>query len=215
MKNLFGACLIILTLAVSSFAEVSKVLLNVAVKESDLIIVGTLREISEKNGSIGISGNGMILIEQFIAGNVKTDKGLTPSAGDGFELDYVENNACVMGSHRAIENEKGVFLLYFDESGELKAEDFRPLSDLAEIKRLLKKGVRRQKASKMIKTLKDAEQEINVPSLKNPSEENSPITFGIDEIDPTPDFGAVRAFFVLSFSGALYYFLYRSRFKIR
>ncbi len=97
MKNLHVACFIVLAFAYNSFATLIFVHLDEAIKKNDLIVVGTLKGISEKSEDGVIYGKGEIFVEQFIAGNVKTNKGFSLKSGDKLQLNYIEDFACVYG----------------------------------------------------------------------------------------------------------------------
>src|SRR5690349_21811407 len=97
MKNLLAAGFIILVFAFSAFAKLAPVPLNELILNSDLIVVGTLREISERKEDGTIYGKGRIVVEQFVAGNTTTANGFELKAGDGLQLNYRETFACVYG----------------------------------------------------------------------------------------------------------------------
>ncbi|HEX8267728.1 MAG TPA: hypothetical protein VF596_20175 [Pyrinomonadaceae bacterium] len=133
-------------------------------------------------------------------------------AGDSLQLHYVENFACVMGSHRRIENKKGVFLLTFNENGEIQSKDFRSIESLNEISELLKKGVKPNKNFKTIKINNEAEQ---IPTAKETNAQNSEISFCASSSQSKTEYYSFSALLVTLASLSLYYLLYRSRYKIR
>lgn len=212
MKKLLFAFFVVFAFAPDSFAKLMIVSLDEAVKNSDLIFVGTLKGISETNEEFAVYGKGEIFVERFIAGNVNTIKGFTLKAGDRLSFNYIENFACVMGSHRRIENEKGIFLLTLSETGEIQSKDFRSLESLAEIKRLLKKGIKPGKVFKAVKTLNEAEQKTQISAVEN---ETSEISFAACHFERKTNYHLFSAFLVILASISLYYLLYRSRFRIR
>jgi hypothetical protein len=215
MKYLLAACVLICVFASVSFAELAYVPLKDAVKDSDLIIVGTLINVSERKEDSATYGTGEILVERFIAGNVKTANGAALKSGDRLRLDYAETFACVMGRHRAMENKKGIFLLTLKDNGEIRWEDYRPLETLTELETLLENGNATKPDLKTIKIQNAPEDEVRMVAAKNPNRPVSPVGFGIRSVERKPNFGLIRALFVVFGSLALYYFLYRSRFKIR
>ncbi|HSK70450.1 MAG TPA: hypothetical protein VK892_02055 [Pyrinomonadaceae bacterium] len=212
MKNLLSALVVVLAFSSVSFSKLMLIPLDEAVKGSDLIIIGTLKNISEKVEENGTYGKGEIFVEQFIAGNVKTAYGSVLEAGNRLQLNYAETFACVMGSHRRIENEKGIFLLTLNESGEIQSKDFRSLEDLTEIKKLLKRGVKPNKDFKTIKIQNEVKQ---ISTVETASSENSEISFCAYSIQPETKYHPFSALSVVLASLSLYYLLYRSRFKIR
>jgi len=217
MKNLFVACIIVLAFSFNIFGRLVFVPLDEAVKNSDLIVVGTLQGISEKSESGTTYGTGEIFVERFIAGNVKTAKGVTLKSGDRLQLNYVENFSCVYGSHKRIENEKGGFLLTLDDNGEIQSKDFRSLDDLPEIRKLLKKGIKPIGIAETIKMLNDAEQKPQRPVIETSVNQTSEkVFYSVDSSESNEkQYYPLQAFLVVLLSVSLYFVLYRSRFKIR
>jgi len=217
MKSLFVVCFILLAFSFDVFGKLLFVPLDEAVKNSDLIVVGILQGISEKSESGTTYGTGEIFVERFIAGNVKTAKDITLNSGDRLQLNYVENFACVYGSHKRIENEKGVFLLTLDDDGEIQSEDFRSLDDLPEIRKLLKKGIKPKGIAKTVKILNDAEQKPQSPMpVTSVNQISEKVFCPLDSSKSNEkQYYPLQAFLVVLLSVSLYFVLYRSRFKIR
>lgn len=215
MKKLIVISLIILVFSLNAFAKLAVIELDEAIKNNDLIIVGTLTNVLEKKGELGTKGTGEIIVDKFIAGNVKTTDGFTLKSGDKLRLNYLEDFACIMGSHRRIENEKGVFLLTFNDAGEILSKDFRLLEDLEKVKKLLKKGVQPNNTFKTVKTQNDAEQELAIQENKDPKKPNSKVSFGLYTLERKINYQPLLTLLTILGSISLYYFLYRSRFKIR
>ncbi len=213
MKNLLIACLTVLTFSYNAFAKLAIVTLDEAVRDNDLIIVGTLKDISERFGEDGTYGEGEIVVEKFIAGNVKTKDGNLVKSGDKLPLKYAEIFSCVMGSHKRIENEKGVFLLKLNDVGEIRYKDFRSLENLPEIKRLLSRGVKLNRANKTIKTF---DENVSISQSKFDAANSQPIYCElVADSSKETDYSTLQALFIILASIWLYRFLYRSRFKIR
>jgi hypothetical protein len=213
MRNLTFATLILLFLTCNSFARLMFIPLEEAVKDKDLIVVGTLTEITEVSKDGETIGNGKIVVEQLIFGNVETIKGLSLKRGDQLQLDYVENFACVMGSHKRMENEKGIFLLTLNDSGEIETKDFRSLDSLGEIKRLLKKGIKTNTAAKIIKIINNTGEISQIPLAVETSDEPNKCLYSIEK--EGNEYSPLLALLVILSTIPLYYFLYESRFKIR
>lgn len=213
MKNLSIACVIILIFAYSAFARLAIVTLDEAIKNNDLIIVGTLKDISERFEENGTYGEGKIVVEKFIAGNVKTENGKLLKSGDELDFNYAETFSCVMGSHRRIENEMGVFLLTINDAGEIQYKDFRSLESLSEIKKLLSKGIKLNKAAKTIRLFEGS---ITISQSRFDSKSLKPVYCDLvaDSSEET-DYSILRALLAVLAAIRLYRFLYRSRFKIR
>ncbi len=215
MKNLLAACFIILAFASASFAKLMPVPLSEVIANSDLIVIGTLKEVSERKEGGTIYGKGKIVVEEFIAGNIATASGFKLKTGDELRLNYIEGFVCVYGSHKRIENQKGVFLLALDDNGEIQYEDFWTLVSLAEIRSFLKKGVNPREVFKTIKTQNEAEQNTQIPAVENSRKETPEISFGVYSLERKINYHLISAFLVILASFSLYYLLYRSRFKIR
>lgn len=210
MKYLLAAFVLIFAFASVSFAKLMYIPLEEAVKNSDLIVVGTLKNISERKEEHVTFGTGEIFVERFIAGNVKTVNGFALTSGDRLRLDYVEHFVCVMGSHRRIENEKGVYLLTLNDDGSIKSKDFRPLEALAEIEKLLKKDAKNKGFAKRIKVEAD-----QLPAYENPNGQIEQVNICTYSVIGALDYRPIATLLVVLGSVALYYVLYRSRFRIR
>jgi hypothetical protein len=214
MKNLLTVFAMLLAFASVSFAKLMFVSLDEAVKNSDLIVVGTLKGISERMEDGATYGKGEIFVQQFIAGNVKTINGFKLKAEDRLQLNYVEDFACVMGSYRRIENEKGIFLLTLNNEGDITSKDFRSIESLSEIKNLLKKGVKPKGVFKKIKLQNELE-DLQLREINNTSNYNPEVSFGIYSLERKVNYQPILTLLVILVSISLYYLLYRSRFKIR
>lgn len=213
MKNLLFACIIVLVFTGNSFAKLMIVSLDEAIKNSDLIVIGMLKDISEKTENFAIHGKGIIVVDEFIAGKVISENGFAIKSADKLTLKYVENFACVMGSHKRIENEKGIFLLTLNDEKEIQYKDFRSLESLSEIKKLLKKGVNPNQISKTLKILNNIEQNTQSYLPEESSEETVKCLYSTE--NKSREYSPLSAILVILASIALYYSLYRSRFKIR
>lgn len=213
MKNLSIAFLIILAFASSSLAKLMFIPLDEAIKNNDLIIVGTLKDISERFEEDGTYGEGKIVVENFIAGNIKTEDDRSLKSGDKLHLNYAETFSCVMGSHKRIENEKGVFLLKLNNDGEIQYKDFRSLESLPEIRKLLSKGVKTNRVAQIIKLF---DENISISQPKFDSENSKPVYCDLVTANSKEtDYSTLQALLIILASIRLYRFLYRSRFKIR
>lgn len=187
MKNLFIVCCSILAFCYNSFATLINVPLNELVKDSDIIIIGTLQDVSEYSYGGVNNGEGRILIEQIISGKIKTDKGLPPKSGDKLKLVWSEDFACVYGMHRRTANQKGIWFLKVEKDGTVISghpQRFKSSEELTEIRNALEKA-----------SLSD--REIKVVDISGRT------------------YSAFNALIVIFTALILYYFLYRSRFKIR
>lgn len=214
MKNLSIAFVMVLAFASYSFAKLAFIPLDEAIENSDLIVIGTLKDITEKGERNAIVyGKGLIYVEKIIAGNVKSNEGLSLKSGDKLRLNYVESFSCVYGSHERIENEKGIFLLTLNDNGEIETEDFRSLESLDEIMRILKKGIKPNEVLKTINILDESKSNSKIEASKNQPSKTSFCMYSIQS-KPTK-YSPISALLVILTSILLYYLLYRSRFKIR
>ena len=212
MKNLTAACLIVLALALPCFARLTPVSLEEAIQNSDLIVVGILREVTQKEEGGTIYGEGKIVVEQYVTGNVKTRGGDKPAPGDRLQLNYIEDFTCVYGAHKRMEGQRVIFLLSFDDNGEIRSEDLRARESLADVQAVLAKGFKPRGVFKIIKIEDKIEP---ATAAENPDEPPAEISFFAYSFERRSILGGFRAFLALLFSVSLYYLLYRSRFRIR
>jgi hypothetical protein len=213
MKNLTAACFIICAFSFNTFARLAIIPLDELIKDSDLIVVGTLTGISEHSENHVIRGTGEIVIEKVIAGNVKTTQGFPLKSGDRLQLNYFEGFACVYGSHKRIENEKGIFLLTINGQEEIQYENFRSLDSLSEIKRFLQKGVKPNKIAKRIKI--QNKQIVQTSLIESPENQNAETNFCAMKSNESDakEYSPMKAVLVVLASILLYRVLYRNRFK--
>ncbi|HQU85955.1 MAG TPA: hypothetical protein PKY59_22705 [Pyrinomonadaceae bacterium] len=208
MRKFIICGLLLLFFGTPTFAKLTPISLNELISNSNLIVIGTLKNISEEKKEGDVTGKGDIFIEQIVGGNVKTINGNALKTGDILELKYFEGFACVYGSHKRVENEKGIFLLTLNSDGEIFRDSFRSLKDLPEIEKLLKKGI---VPNEIFKTVKLSNETIS----KSENEENAKVSFCIYSMEKRMNYNLFFALFVIFGAIGLYYFLYRSRFKIR
>ena len=215
MKNLTIAFFIICAFSFNAFAKLAFIPLDELIKGSDLIVVGTLTGISEHSQDGIIRGAGEIVIEKVVAGNVKTTEGFPLKSGDRLQLNYVEGFACVYGSHKRIENEKGIFLLTINEQKEIQYENFRSLDSLSEIKRFLHNGIKPNQVAKRIKIQnKQIAQTLLIESPDNQNTETNFCATKSNETD-TKEYSPIQAFLAVLASMLLYRVLYRNRLIIK
>lgn len=208
MRKIIICGLFLLFFVSQTFAKLSAISLDKAIGNSNLIVVATLKNISKGNKDGDINGKGDIFIEKIVGGNVRTINGNALKSGDILELKYFEGFACIYGSHKRIENEKGIFLLTLNSDGEIFRDSFRPLKDLPEIEKLLKKGI---VPNEIFKTVKLKNEIVS----KSENEENAKVSFCIYSTEKRLNYNLFLALSVVFGAIGLYYLLYRSRFKIR
>lgn len=208
MRKIIICGLFLLFFVSQTFAKLSAISLDKAIGNSNLIVVATLKNISKGNKDGDINGKGDIFIEKIVGGNVRTINGNALKSGDILELKYFGGFACIYGSHKRIENEKGIFLLTLNSDGEIFRDSFRPLKDLPEIEKLLKKGI---VPNEIFKTVKLKNEIVS----KSENEENAKVSFCIYSTEKRLNYNLFLALSVVFGAIGLYYLLYRSRFKIR
>ena len=210
MQKLFAAGFVVLIFSFSVFAKLAPVSLEDLVRNSDVILVGTLTDIAERREDGFIFGAGEIVVNEAVAGRVKTAAGVSLVPGDRLKLRYTEGFACVYGSHRRIENEQVVWFLSIGAGQEIDGADFRYLEALPEIKSITRKLSARDWPANVVKTENAAAR--NFPAVVRPVD-GEEISFCVYQVQPT--FYPIPAFLVVIGSIWLYYLLYRSRFRIR
>lgn len=117
MNKLLATYFFVLIFCFNSFAALRNIPLDELVKDSDLIVIGTLQSVSEFSYGGENKGEGMILVEQIILGNIKTHKNLPLKSGDKLKLVWNENFSCVYGIHKRTENQKGIWFLRVETNG--------------------------------------------------------------------------------------------------
>lgn len=214
MKNLFAAGFIVLTFSYNSFARWGFVSLDELVRDSDLIIVGTLQSISEFTENNVDYGEGFILVEKVIFRSAESHNGFSFNPKDKLQLKWENNSfvACPRISHKHSKNKKEIWLLTLESDGTVRANypgRSRSLDDLSEIKRLLENLNKFEEVSKATSD--------NQITLQTNSTINNDLSIsnGVVKVSSSKQFSILNALVTALFSIGLYWILYRSRFKIR
>lgn len=221
MKNLLISCFIVLLFAGNSFANLEYISTEESVKRSDFIVVGTLQSISDiyiedpNFGSVSVGdGEGILVIDKVIVGNVKTSDELILKFGDKLRLKWSEFSPCLSGWHRRTENTKGIWLLNLNADGTVKTShpaQFASYDSLPEIRKYIK-----MYSQKFTKTITIRSETIPNSNISLQDNEVSKETMSeISNLSETTRYYPFLAFLVILGSMFLYYLLYRSRFKIR
>lgn len=218
MKTLPVTCFIILAVSYNAFAKWGFVSLDELIKESDLIVTGTLQSVSEYSKEDTDYGEGIILIEKVVSGNVKTINGFPLKTGDKIELKWhnLSMIACPRVEHKWSENKKEIWLLTVENDKSVRADypgRSVSLDKLDEVKKHLRKRKSSNKTAQIVKTQNDGWQ-ISQPII---AEQTSEIVYCAlhSEESKQKEYSPFRALLVILASISLYYLLYRSRFKIR
>ncbi len=219
MKTLFTACFIILSFSFNCFAEWALIPTDELVKESDLIVIGTLQSVSRYTKDNVDYSEGKIVVEKVISGNVKTTEGFPLKLGDKIKLKWQASTliVCPRLDHSSNEYEKGIWLLEVESDGTVSADypgRFNSLDEMSEIKKILRK-MKVRKTSHRVELSNE-----NPLNITNQQIQNSD-TFENQTIEPVKtsttvgSYSTFNALLVALFSLGLYLILYRSRFKIR
>lgn len=214
MKKIYFAFFIIL--AFSAFASAAFLILPLEerVKKSNLIVIGTLQDVSETETNELRISKGTLIIKKIIFGKFQNSNVQSLKLGEKVQVEWVNSMmfACKFGFP---ENKEEVWFLRVNDKGEIESlspDTTASLSELAEVKKYLRKKDKNN-AVKIINTLSDNEK---VPQLKlseGVSEETVKCLYSAKP--KQKEYFPIPAFLVALASVALYFLLYRSRFKIR
>jgi branched-subunit amino acid ABC-type transport system permease component len=218
MKTLFTVCFIILSFSFNCFAEWALIPTDELVKESDLIVIGTLQSVSRYTKDNVDYSEGKIVVEKIISGNVKTTEGFPLKMGDKIKFKWQASTliVCPRLDHSSNENEKGIWLLEVESDKTVSADyprRFNSLNEMSELKKILRK-TKVRKTSQRVELLNE-----NPLNITNQQIQNSD-TFQNQTIEPITiatvgSYSTFNALLVALFSLGLYWILYRSKFKIR
>jgi hypothetical protein len=214
MKKLAAICLFVLMLSTFGYAEFAILKIEGRVKNSDLIVIGKLVNVSETETENHRISKGALVIEKVIYGNFVKSNGQRLKLEDKVEVEWWNSKmiACQFGF---AENEKQIWFLTVDSEG--KIESLSPsttasLDEQPEINKHLKKLKRSDKKAKIIKIQDDSQQN---PLAETPVGNDPAISFGVYSLERKMNYQPILVFLVILGSISLYYLLYRSRFKIR
>jgi len=177
------------------------------VAKSDLIVVGTLHSAEEDSEGIG---QGYIKVDDIVFGNAVTLENTALKIGDNLKLKWADNWACARGMHKGRIGMKGIWLLTVNADGTVEAgypgRFIDQLEKLTEIQEL-KKG-RSQKVSVDV-------QDHDLTTIQPGAVEMGNESIVTVDVTPFPDRPARRVLFVSMVFIALYWLLYRSKYRIR
>jgi hypothetical protein len=217
MKNLFIAWLIVLTFSGFGYGKFLIYPLEERVKNSDLIVIGTLYSVSKYETSDFEHSEGTIVVEKVISKNIKTTQNAPLESGDKIQVEW-RNSKMFACKFNFSENEKGIWLLHIESDG--TAEPLSPgsmagLSELSGVKNHLRNNI--EKPAKIVVNQSEIKQIFQTPHVETSIEQSSETSFcaiGKNE-SKQKEYYPFQALSVISVSIMLYYFLYRSKFKIR
>lgn len=200
MKRVFSAFLCTLLLSTFVFGKFLILSVEERVKLNNLIVIGSLRNISETETLKTRFSTGTLVIEEVIYGNFINSTGQKLISGNKVQVGWQNSKsfACQFGFS---ENEKEIWFLKVDEEGNINSlspSTTASLAELAEVNKYLKM---QERADNAVKTIKLQSETAFYPSF------NETLT--------QKEFSPFWALLVILTSIALYWVLYRSRFKIR
>jgi hypothetical protein len=134
MKYALGVMLVIL-LPVAAVSEWIVVSLEAAVKESDIIIIGTLRDVSEKTEEGVDYGTGKISVDEVLWGSVEAGQQLTLVWQNSSNVD------CPRIEHREHRDKQAIWLLTQKPEGKVAADNpgrFVPVGQKEKVLELLR-----------------------------------------------------------------------------
>src|SRR5687767_5140130 len=116
MKYALMILFLIVALATSSFGIQVEIELADLVQDSDVIVVGSLSNVHHYSDNQMDYGNGTIQVEEVIWGEV--------TQGQNLALAWKNETGviCPRVEHGGNENRKGIWLLTFDENGNIEAD---------------------------------------------------------------------------------------------
>lgn len=214
MKKLTAICFVVLLFSTIGYAEFAILKIEERVKNSNLIVVGKLTNVSESETENLRISKGTLVVEKVIYGNFVDSKGQRLKAESRFDIEW-RNSKMIACQFGFAENEAEIWFLTVDDMGRI--ESLSPgssasLADLPEVKKHLKKLKRANEVAKTIEIQNNSEQmSLNQIEVKNEPQ----VSFGIYSLERKPNYSLISVFCVIFVSVGLYYLLYRSRFKIR
>lgn len=214
MKRVLAIFLLVSLLSTVAFSEFAIMKIEERVKSHNLIVIGKLSNISETDTKVDTTSSGTLIVEKLVYGNFRKTNRQTLKIGDTIQVQWTNSKmiACKFGFP---ENESEIWFLNVDNEG--KVEPLSPsstatLNEMAEIKKYIKKKkndliVRKIQTESII-------QKFNQPKQLSTESETVECLYSVKESTQKEN----SLFFVLTIILAtisLYYFLYRSKFKIR
>ncbi|HEY8563473.1 MAG TPA: hypothetical protein VIL74_24050 [Pyrinomonadaceae bacterium] len=214
MKKGIFVCLFTLTLAAFAYANFAVLEIKERVKQNNLIVVASLRDVSESETETERISKGTLTIEKIVFGEFKKNDGQPLSFNDKVRVEWRNSKmiACQFGFSEGGEQ---VWFLKVDERGNI--EPLTPsttasIADTAEIDAYLRKKDKTGRVES-IDTINENERVFQVKPPEKSFEK--PLTSMSAPKHRRKTFYPFPAVLVVVSSASLYYLLYRSRFKIR
>jgi hypothetical protein len=222
MKKIFIICFIIFGFSVNSFAQSFRegILLDQLVKENDLIVTGTLRSVSSYTNDNTDYSEGIIVIEEFVSGNVETTEDSPLKLGDKIKLTWQNPSTKIYGRIElggSVNNEV-IWILRVKSDGTVTADHFVSIraattNQLSEIRKILRK----EKTRKDLRKVKLFSETYPIITNPNQQDQNSDTNQNhvVEVSSKSSDYSSLSVLVTILFSLSLYWVLYRSRFKIK
>jgi hypothetical protein len=199
--------LIVLVLSFSSnlFAKWAIIPLDELVRDSDLIVIGTLYSAAENDSGIG---EGRILVDEIIGGRAKTLSDVPLKSGDSLIIRWADDWACAAGMHMRRRGEKGLWLVRVEADNTVSAAypgRFISLDERTEVTRLLRKAP--------ISDIVTVETGNQLPDDYRPVGSRPRIVMVglVADTNPSNDYSLTSAALTFMISVGLYFLLYRKR----
>ncbi len=204
MKKIVSACVFQLVLSSGLWATWALIPLDELIKDTGLIVIGTLNSAQEDYEGIG---RGYISVDSVITSGATTWDNKPLANGDNIKITWADNWACAGGMHLGWQGTKGIWLLKIKDNGTVVAGypgRFISIEELYTIRELLG----RQKEIRSVAV--DISDVDSHSQLREPESAQQ-----INKFDTTEQYSMSRASFVLSLFVSLYWILYKTRFRIR
>jgi hypothetical protein len=212
MKKIIISFFCILVLSTIVFGEFAYFPIEKRVKDNNLIVIGSLESVQETETEEFEISNATLVIEKVLFGKFTGSNGQKLDSGDKLQVEWRNSKmfACKFGFAA---NEKKIWFLNVNDSGEIEylfnnsSSDF---NELTKVKKHLKQKVD-SKSIKKIHTVGEIIDGIETPVKTICGENSDNLSFN----NGSSESSVTVAFIVFLISCSIYYFLYKSRFKIR
>jgi hypothetical protein len=136
------------------------------VQDSDVIVIGTLKNVHEYSDKGIDYGNGAIQVEEVIWGYVMKDQNLT------LKWDNRTGAVCNGVEHKSQENQKGIWLLTSDGQGNSRADDPGSFIELEEKDKVINALIQRPVRLKISKNIIVPDEPIEISLIfRNPTKQ--------------------------------------------
>src|SRR5262245_44171373 len=118
LRKCLFTIIVVLACSASVFGTWALIKLDELIRESDLIVVGTLHDATEDSRGIG---RGYIAVERIISPGAMTRESRSLVPGDNLKLTWADDWACAAGMHRGRIGKSGIWLLEVKDDGTVTA----------------------------------------------------------------------------------------------